>query len=123
MPGTLHVSEDAAALARDVADWLLDRALKAERFSVGLCGGSSPKGLFELLATPAWRDRFPWDRTHWFWGDERFVPPDDKDSNFRLAHETFLGRVPAPKENIHPVPTVGIAPDEAARAYERTLRD
>jgi 6-phosphogluconolactonase len=123
MAGVLHVSEDGAALARDVADWLLERALKAERFAVGLCGGSSPKGLFELLATPAYRDRFPWDRTHWFWGDERFVPPDDKDSNYRLAHETFLSHVPAPKDNIHPVPTVGISPDEAARAYERTLRD
>jgi len=66
--------------------------------------------------------RFPWNRAHWFWGDERFVPHDHPDSNFRMAREAFLSRVPVPGDNIHPVPTERISPEGAAVAYETTLK-
>ena len=64
----------------------------------------------------------PWDRIHWFWGDERFVPPDHPDSNYRMAREAMLARAPAPAQNIHPARDIGGDPAEAARDYERILQ-
>jgi hypothetical protein len=65
-------------LAREVADWIVEEALRHQRrFSVCLSGGSTPKRLYELLGAAPRRARFPWERTHWFWGDERFVPHND----------------------------------------------
>jgi 6-phosphogluconolactonase len=71
------------------------------RFLTALSGGSTPKALFELLATPAYADQIDWQHTHVFWGDERLVPPDDLGSNYKLAMDTLLAHVPIPKENIH----------------------
>ena len=86
---TLH---DPEALARHVAEWLTDMALaKPGRFAISLSGGSTPKRLFEILAEPAFATRFPWDRTHLFWGDERFVPPDSKDSNLGMTRPRVVG--------------------------------
>jgi 6-phosphogluconolactonase len=89
---------------------------------VSLSGGSTPRRLYECLAAPEIASRFPWRRAHWFWGDERFVPHDHPDSNFRMAREAFLSRVPVPAENIHAVPTEGLSPEQAATAYEATLK-
>ena len=60
---------------------------------------------------------------HWFWGDERFVPPDDPASNYRMTREAMLARAPVPADHIHPMQTVGLSPEAAAAAYERTLKD
>jgi 6-phosphogluconolactonase len=110
-------------LARGVADWLLARALATDgRFAVCLTGGSTPKRLYELLATAPWLERFPWHRTHWFWGDERFVPHDDPQSNFHMAHEALLARAPIPADHIHAIQTDGISPAESAARYETTLK-
>jgi len=118
-----HVFENAEALARNVAEWLCRLAQASERtFAVSLSGGSTPRRLYECLAGPAIASRFPWNRAHWFWGDERFVPHDHPDSNFRMAREAFLARVPVPHGNIHAVPTEGLSPDQAAAAYETTLK-
>jgi 6-phosphogluconolactonase len=119
----LDISADAQALAGRVADWLLAAAqAKAGRFAVCLSGGSTPRRLYETLAGVVYRDRFPWARTHWFWGDERFVPPDDPLSNHRMVREAMLSRAPVPAENVHAVPTTGLTPAEAAERYEATLR-
>jgi 6-phosphogluconolactonase len=122
-----EVYADAEALAQHAADWLLawgsaTAAKDGERFSVCLSGGSTPKRLYELLAASPRRDTFPWARTHWFWGDERFVPPDDKASNYRMVREAMLDRVPVPAANIHPIPTLGVDAEQAAKAYERELQ-
>jgi len=115
--------ESAETLAHDVARWLCSLARDSDRaFAVCLSGGSTPKRLYECLATPEIASRFPWNRAHWFWGDERFVPHDHPDSNFRMANEAFLSRVPVPDDNIHAVPTEGLSPEEAASAYETTLK-
>lgn len=87
-------------------------------FSVSLSGGSTPKRLYEMLAE---RD-LPWTQIHWFWGDERNVPADHDDSNFRMVSQALLDRVPAPEENIHAVPVNIQQPEAAARAYESELR-
>lgn len=122
-----QIYPDAEALAQHAADWLLawaaaTAAKPGERFSVCLSGGSTPKRLYELLAAAPRRETFPWDRTHWFWGDERFVPPDDKASNYRMVNEAMLSRVPVPAANIHPMPTLGITAEQAAKTYERELQ-
>jgi 6-phosphogluconolactonase len=115
--------ESAEALAESVAEWLCALARNSDRdFAVCLSGGSTPRRLYERLATPAIASRFPWGRTHWFWGDERFVPHDHRDSNYRMARDALLSRVPIPAENIHPIPTEGLSPDQAVATYEATLK-
>jgi 6-phosphogluconolactonase len=109
-------------LARCAADWLLNRALAVpERPAVCLAGGSTPLLLYQMLADRPWRDRFPWERVHWFWGDERYVPPDDPRSNYRMVRSALLDRVPVPPENIHAMPTNGTLP-QVAGDYERALK-
>jgi 6-phosphogluconolactonase len=119
----LEILADPDALARRVADWLLATATaKDGAFAIALSGGSTPRRLYELLAGPPYRDGFPWSRTHWFWGDERFVPHDDPLSNYRMVRDALLSRAPIPTANIHPVPTEGLSPEAAASAYERELK-
>lgn len=110
-------------LAQEGAEWLCALARASDRdFSVCLSGGSTPQRLYERLATPAIASRFPWRRAHWFWGDERFVPHDHPLSNYRMARDAFLSRVPAPSSNIHAIPTDGLSPEQAAAAYQATLK-
>lgn len=119
----VRVFEDAEALARNAAEWLCALALAGDRhFAICCSGGSTPKRLYEVLAEPAIASRFPWERAHWFWGDERFVPQDHPDSNYRMVHDALLSRVAVPEGNIRAIPTVGLSPEEAAAAYENTLR-
>jgi 6-phosphogluconolactonase len=114
---------NAEALAQNVAQWLCALVRASDRdFAVCLSGGSTPQLLYEQLATPAIASRLPWGRAHWFWGDERFVPHDHPDSNYRMARDAFLSRVPTPSGNIHPIPTEGLSPKQAAAAYEATLK-
>jgi 6-phosphogluconolactonase len=101
----------------------LELALGADnRFAVALSGGSTPRATYALLAAPGYRNRFPWTGTHWFWGDERFVPHDDSRSNYRMASEAMFEHASIPAGNIHPVPTDGITAQDAALAYERVLK-
>jgi len=119
--GRVEVAEDSA-FAHRVAEWMTDTALRSTGpIRVALSGGSTPRPVYSLLASAEFRERFPWARTKWFWGDERFVPHDDPESNFRMAWEAMLSRAPVPPQNIFAVPTDG-APEDAARRYEQTLR-
>jgi 6-phosphogluconolactonase len=120
--GTLRVFDDAAMLAQESARFVCERA-RAQTGSFVLClsGGSTPRPVYEALAAPPLRERFPWDRTEFFFGDERFVPPDDAASNARMAYEAMLSRAPVPPQNVHPIPTIGVTPGQAAAQYDRTL--
>ena len=123
MIGRVEILPDSQTLARHVAEWMTQAALAASRpFRVSLSGGSTPKTLYSLLASDDFRKRFPWERVSWYWGDERFVPYDHPDSNYRMTREAMLAKAPVPPENVHPVPADG-TPEEAARRYERTLRE
>ena len=114
---------DAEAVARAAAERMVARlAAPRERFAVCLTGGSSPEGLYRRLASEPYRSRVPWERTHWFWGDDRFVPPDDPRSNAGMARRLFLDHVPVPPGNVHPMPTDAPDVDDAARRYEAELR-
>ena len=100
---TIFVHDDTEALSQAAARWLTERVCGRQgNFSVALAGGSTPRRMYELLAS-AERSRFPWDRVHWFFGDERFVQHDDPDSNFRMVREAMFARAPVPAANIHPI--------------------
>lgn len=122
LPASVEVAKDPEGLARRVAGWITDlAAASGARFALCLSGGSTPRRFYQLLAESPYRDTLPWDRIHWFWGDERFVPWDHPDSNYGMVHAALLGRVPVPPGNIHGIPTNG-TPADAAAAYERVLK-
>lgn len=126
MTGKIHILPDPASLNAAVAQTWLEQsnAAIAERgaFHVALSGGNTPRGLFQLLASPDWRERFDWQHIHLYFGDERFVPPTQPDSNYRMARESMLDQLAIPAENIHPVPTERQEATASAQAYEKALR-
>jgi 6-phosphogluconolactonase len=120
----LRIFETPEVLAGEAAEWLCELAqTSVGAFAVCLSGGSSPRPLYERLAAPTIATRFPWRRVHWFWSDERFVPHDDPDSNYRMVREALFSRVPVPPTNIHAIPTEQLTPEQAAIAYEKTLKE
>jgi 6-phosphogluconolactonase len=112
---------DPAALAKAAADRMLAR-ISANNSLVAICltGGSSPKKLYQLLASEPYRSQIPWDRVHWFIGDERFVAAGDSRNNMKMAREAFLDQC-APASHIHPIPT-DTNPDDSASRYARELQ-
>jgi 6-phosphogluconolactonase len=121
----MDVYPDRESLSQAAAQLWVRQAAEAVqtrgRFSVALSGGSTPGRTYELLAQPPFTDQVPWDRTHIFWGDERCVPLDDSRSNARVAHQTFLDRVPIPESQVHPI-FCHQSPEAGAAAYEAELR-
>jgi 6-phosphogluconolactonase len=123
----MRIVPDAEALFRAAAEEFGRQADTATRtrgkFCVALAGGSTPKGLYALLASAATlRDTIPWRTTHVFWGDERTVPPDHVDSNYAMAAAALLSRVPIPSANIHRIRAEAADPQQAAQSYEDELR-
>lgn len=120
-----QVFPDPESLCQAAAERFAQAAAAATarsgRFTVALSGGSTPKRLFELLAAPPWRDGVDWQRLHVFWGDERTVPPDHPDSNYRMAHAALLRKVPIPAAQIHRLQGEAADLDQAARAYQAAL--
>ncbi|HEY4223800.1 MAG TPA: 6-phosphogluconolactonase [Myxococcota bacterium] len=108
----------ASELVRLTAEVAGDAVTARGIFSVALTGGSAATTLYPVLAQAA----LPWNKVHVFFGDERCVPPEHADSNYKLAQETFLSRVPVPEANIHRI-RGEIAPADAAAEYERVLVD
>jgi 6-phosphogluconolactonase len=122
----LRIVADAASLfhaaAQDFANQVESTLKSSDRFTVALSGGSTPKGLFSLLAS-SYRERLPWNKIFFFWGDERHVPPDSSESNYRMANEALLSKVPIPPANIFRVPAENSDASRAAEEYEKTLRN
>jgi len=120
-PQTIVVA-DSQALAEVAAERLVERIAKnPQQVRICLTGGSTPRRLYELLATPSWREQIPWQWVHWFMTDDRFVPQDDPLSNVGMARAAFLDAC-APSENVHAIPTSAATPDEAAKLYEVELK-
>ena len=117
--------EDREGLSRAAAAELARIAKAAVasrgRFDLGLAGGHTPQGMYEILAAE-YRDKIDWSRTHLFWGDERYVSGEDSLSNYRMARESLIDPLGIPPENVHPLPTTFADPGDAAREYEQTLR-
>jgi 6-phosphogluconolactonase len=118
-----HVLPNPGAAARAAAEWLLERALAVEGApAFCLAGGNTPRLVYDILADPPLRDRFPWARVHWFFGDERVVPQDSTRSNYHMVRAALFDRAPIPPGNIHPVPTESGNAAEIATAYEAELK-
>jgi 6-phosphogluconolactonase len=126
MKPEIEIVTDAEALYRAGAAEFVRQARAAVAakgaFTVALSGGSTPKGLYALLATdPTLRAQAPWDNIHVFWGDERHVPPDDAESNYRMAYDAMLSKVPIPLANVHRITSEHPKASQAAEDYEQTL--
>jgi 6-phosphogluconolactonase len=119
-PPEVIVLPNLEAVSQAAAERFVHLAQTQSPFSVALAGGGTPRRLFELLATPPFSERIPWERVHVFWGDERCVPPDDPGSNYRMAREALLDHVPLPTDNIHRVHGE-LDPETAAQAYATEL--
>lgn len=123
LSGELIVVADSQTLAQAAEQRMLARLQRPDqRYAICLTGGSTPERLYAMLARPPYRDAWPWQQIHLFWGDDRFVPHDDPHSNFGVARRLLLEHVPIPAGNIHPIPTSAATPAEAARAYEAELQ-
>jgi 6-phosphogluconolactonase len=110
-----------AAAAEEIVRSAQQAVSERGRFTIALSGGSTPKSLYNLLASNA-RTTLPWDKMFFFWGDERHVPPTDPDSNYRMANEAMLSKVPIPPANIFRFPAENPDPAAVADAYDKTLR-
>lgn len=120
----LHVSTNIEQLSRDTADWIVtyiqEVLSKRNQFTICLSGGSTPKKLYQLLASEEYSSKIDWKQMHFFWGDERFVPFTDERNNAKMAFDTLLSHVPVPPEQIHIMET-GIDADLSAMNYEQVL--
>jgi 6-phosphogluconolactonase len=116
------LNELSLRAAETAARTINDSIRSTGRCALVLSGGRTPRTFYRLLAS-TFRDQIPWSSLHVFWGDERYVPPDDPHSNYRLAKDSLLDHVPCPARNIHPMPTHFPSPDAAARDYERLLKE
>jgi 6-phosphogluconolactonase len=121
----IRVLPDAAALAEAAAAFFAASAAEATKarglFSVLLSGGSTPRAMHARLVSSKVASRIDWERVHFFWGDERCVPPEHPDSNYRMALETLLEPNDVPPENVHRI-HAEVAPESAAASYEAELR-
>jgi 6-phosphogluconolactonase len=124
--GEVVVCRDLQELSNEAAGQFVRLAKEAAQargsFAVALSGGSTPRTLYGLLAGAPWREQVPWDKAHFFWGDERCVPPDHPASNYRLAQESLLSKVPLPARNIHRMPGEEADPQAGAARYAAELR-
>ena len=122
----LSVSTNIDELNWRVAEWIVDSINEdlqhLDRFTVVLSGGSTPKKLYQLLASDEFKNKIDWQRLHVFWGDERYVPFSDDRNNAKMAFDTLLDHVPVPRSQIHIMRT-DIDPELSANEYESTLKD
>jgi 6-phosphogluconolactonase len=121
----IRIFNDLESLSQAAAELFTLQSRQASlicgRFSVALSGGETPRRMYEILATPPYRDRIHWKEVHVFWSDERWVPADDSRNNALMARKTLLDQVPIPPENIHPI-SCEASPHQAALDYEAELR-
>jgi 6-phosphogluconolactonase len=122
----IKVLPDPAAVAAEAAERLVRAANEAtalaDQFTVALSGGSTPRAMHQLLAVEPLRSRVDWSKVQIFFGDERCVPPDHPESNYRMARETLLSKVPIPGDNIYRM-RGDIDPNEAAKEYGQMLKE
>jgi 6-phosphogluconolactonase len=123
----IQIVTDSDALSRIAADIIVRQSTgtlkKKNFFAIALSGGSTPKTLYTLLSTnSSYRSLMQWDKIHFFWTDERHVPPDHKNSNYHMAKELMLSQVPVPNENIHRIKAENSKAANAAEQYEQEIR-
>ena len=121
----LHVAPNTSELSHRLADFLLEDIANVlaekDRYTFVLSGGSTPKALYQLLASEPFKSSIPWEKVHFFWGDERFVPFEDSRNNAKMAYTELLDHIPAVAENIH-VMNTSLSPEESSENYTSILR-
>ncbi|MBI5747322.1 MAG: 6-phosphogluconolactonase [Nitrospirae bacterium] len=105
-----------------VAQYITNRVQASGRAAIALSGGTTPRRLYERLATGKYGQAIPWGHVYLFWGDERCVPPDHPDSNYKMAYDTLISKIPIPKENVYRMPAERSDHVEAALEYEKRMR-
>lgn len=122
----VHILENAATVAQraaaEFAAWSAEAIRQRGRFSVALAGGSTPKQMYRLLAASPFSAKIAWQHVHLFWGDERCVPPEHNDSNYRMVQEALLRKIALPAANIHRMPAEYHDLNAAAGSYANELR-
>jgi 6-phosphogluconolactonase len=122
----LNILPDSANLFKVIADDFMQRAVKAVKekglFTAVLAGGNTPKKLFTLLTTEPYKSGVPWDKIVFFFGDERYVPEDQPNNNFFMAHQYLFNHVHVQRVNVFEIPTEYEDPNDAAKDYADTLR-
>ncbi len=122
----LHILKDSKEFNHTIAEWIIkqinDTLKKQDRFTWVLSGGNTPKALYELLASAAYKNKIDWSKLHIFWGDERAVPFEDERNNAKMVYETLLNHVSVPASQIHVMRT-DILPKKSAAEYEKILLD
>lgn len=126
MKPEIRVYPDIDSLSRAAAEAVFEiskaAVARSGRFTLALAGGNTPMHLYELLASE-FRDKMPWNSTHLFWGDERFIPKTSPESNFKMANDSMISRLFLPSQNIHPISTELESPEDSANTYEEHLRE
>jgi 6-phosphogluconolactonase len=115
----LHINDTPAAVARAFADWLAELSSRTEKLTIALSGGSTPAILFRLLAEE-YNNQIDWTKLHFFWGDERCVPPDDEESNYKMTRELLFDKVAIPADNIYRIRGEE-PPEEEAERYANII--
>jgi 6-phosphogluconolactonase len=122
----VHVFDNLKNASQALAENIVKTSNKSiksrNRFALALSGGKTPRLLYELVANE-YSEKINWEAIHFFWGDERYVPKDHPDSNFAMAYNTLITKVPLPFQNVHSIPTEIETPEKAAESYEETLRE
>jgi len=125
--GDVYITADIEELSHKAGEFVVELAARSVqqsgRFTLSLSGGSTPKSLYSTLASPQFRDRIPWSSVHLFWGDERCVPPDHAQSNYRMVNEALISKVSIPAANIHRLEGENSDPKKAAEKYEALLKE
>ncbi|MDQ3928499.1 MAG: 6-phosphogluconolactonase [Chloroflexota bacterium] len=123
---TVRIEDDANGVAARVAEMFAqiaeDATAQGRPFRVALSGGSTPKLLYQLLASEEYRERIAWDTIEFFFGDERWVPRTHKDSNYKLANDYLFRPLGISEDTVFPMPTEGVEPEQAAEQYENDIR-
>jgi len=123
----IDVADDYKSLCEVVVQEILGLSnkiiAKQKKFTIVLSGGSTPKGIYQWMISPSYRNKFQWDKMHFFWSDERWSFPVDQNRNYRMVFDALLSKVNIPFENIHPIPTENCDLEGSASLYEKTIVD
>lgn len=118
-----HSQEEIFTKSADIFVSLASESIAARgQFTVALSGGSTPKGMYTLLASDVYRDKVDWNKVQMFWGDERSVAPDNDQSNYKMANQAMISKLPIPAENVHRMQAESEDIETAAKDYESTLK-
>ena len=123
----VYIYDSASVLKRAATEhivrYAVGKSAKKPVFSMALSGGSTPIDIYKGLVSEKWMTTFPWPQSYFIFGDERYVPHDHEQSNYRMAMEAFLHTAPVEKDHIYPVPTHCEHPEDCAGMYERQLKE